>query len=80
MSDRYTSIKLPGMSGIADHGRRPRAEMIELIRRHAEREKAEAEAILAATDDQFQIETYVGVHVRKGREVIQKSSIQRLEK
>lgn len=75
MSDRMTRISLPGSCGIADYGRRTPTEMIKLIRQYAEREKREAEAILAASDSDFLIETYVGVHVCRNREVLQAPSV-----
>jgi hypothetical protein len=45
--------------------------MIAIIRRVALRQKDEAEAILAAADEDFHIETYRGVFVKNNREVIQ---------
>jgi len=74
MSIRMTSIHLPGLrrgAGIGELGRVPAAEMIAIIRRSAERHKEEAEAILAAADEDFHIETYLGVSVKRNREVIQ---------
>jgi hypothetical protein len=77
MSDRMTSIKLPCRFGcsVADWGMKSIPEMLELIRSYAKQNKAEAEAILAATDDQFRVETYVGVHVMRNREIIQESTL-----
>jgi hypothetical protein len=45
--------------------------MIAIIRDHARRDKEAAEAILAAPDEAFTVETYVGVHVRRDRKVLQ---------
>ena len=72
MADRMTSIRLPGSKhvGLADHGRKTREEMIDLIRSHAEHQKAVADAILAAADDDFLVETYTGVYVQRNREVV----------
>ena len=74
MSDRMTSIHLPGTpngAGYADWGRKTPKEMIATIRAHAAYQKEWADAVLAAPDEAFQVETYVGVHVKKNREVIQ---------
>ena len=68
-----TSIDLPGHfgAGYADYGRRTVAEMIKLIRDHAELAKRDAEAILAAKDTDFYVQTYRGIHVRRDRVVLQ---------
>lgn len=74
MSDRMTAVYLPSLprgAGRAEYGRLPASEMIAIIRRSAELQKAEAEAILAADDADFQVETYVGLHAQRRREVIQ---------
>jgi hypothetical protein len=73
--DRMTSINLPGIfgSGVADWGRKTAAEMIVILRMKAEHDKRIAEAILAAPDEYFQVETYLGVHVRRSREIVQLS-------
>ena len=74
MSERMTVITLPGAgigAGLADYGRIPAAKMIAMMRRYAEHQKQQAEAILAACDDDFRIETHVGTHVKHRREVIQ---------
>jgi len=74
MSERMTAIYLPSLrqgAGWAECGRRSPNEMIDIIRGQAARQKAEAEAILAAADVDFRIETYVGVHVQKQLEVLQ---------
>lgn len=74
MSDRMTAVYLPGLSqgsGWAEYGRVNPAEMIKALKRNAAHAKAEAEIILAAPDHEFRVETYVGVHVQKRREIIQ---------
>jgi hypothetical protein len=74
MSERMTSITLPGRptgAGLADWGRRAVPEMIAQIRAKAAHDKAEAEAILAASDEDFRVDTYTGVHVQRNREVLQ---------
>lgn len=73
MSERLTSIKLPGVqsSGIADWGRKTPEEMITQIRSWAANNKAIADAILAAPDEAFQVETYTGVIVQRNKTVLQ---------
>ncbi len=68
-----TSVDLPGRfgAGYADYGRKTVAEMVALIRDHAELAKRDAEAILAAKDTDFHVETYCGIHVRRSREILQ---------
>lgn len=75
MSDRLTCISLPHHSGVADWGLKTPAEMIKQIREYADSLRKEIALIDAAKDDEFQIETYVGVHVMRNRKVIQKSSL-----
>lgn len=79
MSERMTSIHLPTLrngAGLAEYGRVEPEKMIAIIRRYAERQKNEAEAILAAKDEHFQVATYVGVHVQRKYEIIQPSSLE----
>lgn len=74
MSDRMTSICLPGGSadsGWADYGRKTIPEMLALVRRRAREMRANAEAVLAAADDDFRVATYVGVFRRKDYTVLQ---------
>lgn len=68
-----TGITLPGHSGsgFQDYGRKTVPEMIAALRRIAEHQKAEAEAILAASDDDFRVSTYIGSLVERNREVMQ---------
>ncbi len=49
--------------------------MLAFIRSYATHQKAIAEAILAANDSDFLIETYVGPYVRKNRKIIQPGKI-----
>jgi hypothetical protein len=65
MSEKMTSITLPGTSGFADLGYRDRLEMIKSYRYIAGREKEEAEKILNAADGDFVVEQHTGVHVRR---------------
>lgn len=75
MSDRLTSICLPGKSvGVADYGLRTVPEMIAFIRARAVAMKAEAEAILNASDNSFRVDTYVGIHARRGLKILQQPS------
>lgn len=73
MSERLTSIRLltHRFAGWAEWGRKTPAEMIAAIRSHAQHQLAEAQAVLAAADEDFYIDTYRGVHVQRDREVLQ---------
>jgi hypothetical protein len=79
MSTRETSISpKPGhrteggqvIPGIAEHGRKTRAEMIELFRRRYRQQLEEAQAALALTDDDLIVRTYVGAWARKNEQVV----------
>lgn len=77
MSDeqrRLTGIHLIGSpwNGLANWGKRTPKEMIEWARSIAVVDKAIAEQILAASDEDFHVTTFIGVHVQKKREVLQK--------
>ena len=74
MSQRMTAIGLPSLrrgAGLAEYGLVPPSEMVATIRRYAEQQKLEAEAILAASDADFLVETYVGVHTKRQRQILQ---------
>jgi len=74
MSERMTSIHLPGVSisaGWADYGRKTIDEMIALVRSRAEAMKADAELILAAADSDFRVKTYRGILVQRDCVVLQ---------
>ena len=73
MSERMTAISLPGVwnAGVADWGRKSVPEMIALLRSHAATMRATADAILAAGDDDFRVETYVGPHAQRDRTILQ---------
>jgi len=64
MSEKMTSITLPGTQGFMDWGYKNRAEMITTYRRIAERQKVEAEKVLSAADDDFIVEQHTGMHRR----------------
>lgn len=65
MSEKMTSITLPGTQGFMDWGYKSRAEMIATYRRIAERRKAEAKVILNAADSDFIVEQHIGINVRR---------------
>ena len=69
MSDKLTSIRLATIDGgFADYGHDlTRYDMIKMYRDHALREKSKAEMVLAAKDDEFIVEQYVGVHVQRNK-------------
>lgn len=73
MSERLTSINLPGVfgSGVADYGRKTVPEMIDLVRSYARNQKTIADAILDAPNEAFRVQTYIGVNVRKQIETLQ---------
>lgn len=73
MSERMTSISLRGSThnGLADWGRKSAEEMIQQFRDHAQLQKQAAEEVLAASDEDFRVETYTGVYVQRNKEVIQ---------
>jgi len=77
MSDTLTRITLPGSPGncgFMDWGRKTVDEMIATIRRNAERDKKEAEAVLAAPDDAFQVDVVRGSIVQHHVKELQHSS------
>lgn len=73
MSERMTSIHVPGHfgGGYAEHGRKSVPEMLVAIRLYAESLRQTADIILNALDEDFRVETYVGVHVHKQTEILQ---------
>lgn len=73
MSERMTSVRLRSQAhgtGWAEWGRKSRPQMIAILRAKAERDKARAEAILAATDEEFIVETYLGPIAERNREEV----------
>jgi hypothetical protein len=79
VSDKYTSIQLPGLpsgAGYMDHGEVEPAALIARYRTIWEKYLEQAQAILAAKDEDFKIHVVRGVHVQhlvkeiqKGREL-----------
>ena len=65
MSEKMTSITLPGTQGFMDWGYKSRAEMIAAYRKIAERQKVEAELVIAAADGDFIVEQGYGMHRRR---------------
>lgn len=66
-AQKMTRIRLPGLSGgagLMDYGELSHAEMVEKIRDHARHNKANADAILAAADEDFEVVILRGVHVQ----------------
>lgn len=76
MSDRMTAVNLPGVWGAswAEWGRAEPAYMISAIRQRAKQELEWAQKVLAAADDDFRIETYLGPHARRNLEVLQEGA------
>jgi hypothetical protein len=60
-----TVASLPGVPGLADWGRLSRAEIIKRTREMAAHEKAKAEKILSARDEDFNVRVVEGVHKQK---------------
>ncbi len=63
--DILTSARVPGSAGFADWGRLPRAEIIKRTREYATACKADAEAILSAPDEAFEVRVVEGVQKQK---------------
>lgn len=74
MPERLTEIRLRRDAGLADWGRKTVPEMIIQYRQFAERQKASAEAILSASDDDFRVETYLGPNAQRQREILQEGA------
>lgn len=70
MSERMTSCHAPGVGGIADSGRRTRAEMITEFRAYYQRQRDEAERALALPDEALIVETYLGPWAMRNREAV----------
>lgn len=71
MSERMTSVRRRGQGGgIAESGRRTRAEMVERYRAYYAQQLAEARDALAATDEDLIVETYLGPWAMRNREEV----------
>lgn len=72
MSDRMTSASAyaHGVSGVADYGRKTRAEMLQRYRDYYRRQIEEAEKALAVPEDEIVTETFLGLYAQKNREVV----------
>jgi hypothetical protein len=76
MTRRLTRITLPGSpngSGLMDWGELSAENMIGQLRRLAEHQKAQAEAILAADDEDFQVDLVEGSCVERFVRTIQQA-------
>lgn len=73
MSERFTSISLPGSdaAGWAERDRIPAGDMIATYRDLATRRLREAREVLDAPDDAFRITTHRGIHAQRDRKIIQ---------
>jgi hypothetical protein len=65
VSDILTSCHLKGVGGLDEWGRLSRSEIIEKTRDMARHDKAQAEKILAARDEDFECKIIRGPHVRR---------------
>lgn len=77
MSDILTRIFAPGckqFSGLQDWGRKTPDEMISQIRSYAKSLQAEAEAILAIEDHEFQVDVVRGSIVQHHVKELQRST------
>ncbi|PDT15876.1 hypothetical protein CO670_15375 [Rhizobium sp. J15] len=77
MSEKLTRIRLPGQNdyrGFMDWGEVEPAKIIHSVRDRAAQLRREAEAIEAATDDEFQIDVIRGPYVQHHVRELQKSS------
>lgn len=71
MADRHTSIRAPdGDFGLADWGRKTRAEMVAQIRATAEGMMEDAQKIMDTKDEDFIVETYTGMHRKRNVETV----------
>ena len=77
MAERMTTITLPGVGGFQDYGRQSVEHMIALYRTYAEHRLREAQAVLAAADQDFRVYTHTGVHVERDVAVLQEGRIAR---
>jgi hypothetical protein len=77
MTDTLTRITLPeqkNWSGILDWGRLTPDEMIRQARSYAAHLRAQADAIDAATDSEFEVVVVKGARVQRHQETLQKST------
>lgn len=74
MSEKMTAIRLPSLprgTGWAEWGYKEPSEMIAIIRELATIQLQQAQAILAADDADFMVETYKGPYAMRNRVVLQ---------
>ena len=65
VSDILTNCHLKGVGGLDEWGRLTRAEIIEKTREMARHQKAEAEKLLAAADEDFECKVIRGPYARR---------------
>lgn len=73
-SEKMTSITLgrdSAFNGVAEWGECSIKHMVEVARKHSKWLRAQADAIDAAADSDFHVETYRGVHVQRNLKVLQ---------
>lgn len=73
MSERMTAARGPkgsGILGFAEYGRRTRAEMLEIFKRHYRNQLDQAQRALALTDDEIETVTYVGVFAQRNEQKV----------
>ena len=77
MSEIYTAVCLPGSTatGWMRRGRLTAQELIAEFRENAKEHKEQAEAILAAPDEAFQVDVIRGCVVQHHLKTVQQSSI-----
>lgn len=74
MTEKVTVITLPGLpngAGLAEHGVEEASHMIAKYRDMARRQKEDADAILAASDEDFRVVVAKGIIVQRDRRVLQ---------
>lgn len=70
MSERMTEADAPGVTGLAEWGRKTRAEMIAAFRRFHQERLDEAMKALALPDDQITTTTYLGPYARRNEQEV----------
>lgn len=75
MAERMTSVRLRTENpanghGLAHYGRESRSAMIQEFREYSQRQFDQAKRVLEADDDDFIVETYVGVNVERQKEEV----------
>lgn len=71
MSERFTTIRLPGVTSWSERGHVDVDRMVEIYQENARRDLEEAETILMALPSDFQVLRHDGVHVWRNVLVLQ---------